>query len=453
MNPVSIFHNIERLPFVRDRILPLIASPTRRRLANGAFWSAFTLVITRFISLVSSIVVARILGREAFGEYGMLNSTAATAGGIAGLGIGCTIVKYVAEFKYKDKEKAGRIIALSLAITVFSAISYAIIFIVFSKWLAEKALAAPHFTFLLKVSSLTVAFGIVNGVQTSSLTGCEAFKSLSIINISQSILQATMVIFGVWLWGVSGGIWMLGGATMIVVFLTRKLVAREWQKLGVNLNWKHMFEEKHVFFNFSIPACLSGVSSSLSLWACAALLANQTNGYSHLGVYNAANQWQSVIQFLPAVVCPALMPILSEKYGNGGKHNCFQLTKKMTIALASVVIPIVLIVSLVSPLIMRSYGGAFASGYWVLCVSCLSGALLAIMTPAGHLIEAAGKMWMSFFLNIAWGAVLMLLSVYLVRWNAIGLAFARLGASVFHIIWMLIFVTLFVKEHKRALDT
>lgn len=65
-------------------------SPTASRLASGPFWSLTASVLARGLSLLSAIVVARILGTHDVGQLGMIHSTVGMFGVLAGFGMGMT---------------------------------------------------------------------------------------------------------------------------------------------------------------------------------------------------------------------------------------------------------------------------------------------------------------------------------------------------------------------------
>jgi len=85
------------------------------RLAKGALWSLAGSLISRGLGLVSAILVGRMLGKQEYGELGIIQNTIGMFGTLAGFGMGLTANKYVAEFKRPEPARAGRIIALASA--------------------------------------------------------------------------------------------------------------------------------------------------------------------------------------------------------------------------------------------------------------------------------------------------------------------------------------------------
>src|SRR5205809_607488 len=96
------------------KLAPLpVRSQLARRVLSASIWSLAGATGGKGLTLISSIIAARILGREGFGAFGVIQGTVGSFGIFAGLGLGLTATKYVAELRVIDPKRAGRIIALS----------------------------------------------------------------------------------------------------------------------------------------------------------------------------------------------------------------------------------------------------------------------------------------------------------------------------------------------------
>ena len=60
------------------------------------------------MAFVLSVVVARLLGRESFGRFGIIGGTIATFTVVATMGMGIAATKLVAQNRAKDPARAGR---------------------------------------------------------------------------------------------------------------------------------------------------------------------------------------------------------------------------------------------------------------------------------------------------------------------------------------------------------
>jgi O-antigen/teichoic acid export membrane protein len=422
--------------------LPLIASPTRRRLASGAFWAGVGGVLSRGIVVIASYIIARILGQTQFGEYGVVNSTAAMLSAVAGLGVGTTVTKYVAELKFKDQKRTGRIIALSSMITWISGLLYGLVFIVFASWLAEKTLAAPHLASLLRISSISVALGVINGAQMCSLAGFEAFRVTAFINTACGMLQAVLVVLGAYWGGVKGAVIGMAASTCVTVIITNFLLRKEMARFDIRCWWLEAWSEWPVLLKFSLPAFLVTLVAGPVTWAGNAMLANQPNGYDELGVLNATNQWYAAVAFLPSLITTAALPVFSEKYGANDSSSNHRIMTRMMGLTALVVIPLLVIMSLASKSIMLGYGAKFGSGFSVLILSVITAGVHAIVTPCWYLLMASGRMWACFIMNLGWGVIFLVGLLPLIKFGAEGLACARLMAYILHGIWIVGYVFL-----------
>ena len=79
-----------------QRVSPkVLSSDIGKRMAYGAFWSMTGTALGKFLVLVSGIVCARILGKEVFGEFGMIRSTIGLFIVLGSAGIGITATRFI----------------------------------------------------------------------------------------------------------------------------------------------------------------------------------------------------------------------------------------------------------------------------------------------------------------------------------------------------------------------
>ncbi|HEV2295342.1 MAG TPA: oligosaccharide flippase family protein [Tepidisphaeraceae bacterium] len=443
---------LDRFPAAAGRLRALLSTPTRRRLAHGAFWGILAGVAARALAVVVSFLIARILGREQFGEYGVVSSTAALIGSIAGLGVGLTATKYIAEFREKNPDRAGRIIGLSTLITCFSGAIWGLAFVVLAPWLAAETLAAPHLTGLLRLSALSVALAVINGAQISALAGFEAFRASALVSVISGCLQAPMMLIGCWLAGLPGLVLAFTASMALACAMNRVVLVRQMRRFGIRVKWRESVWEWPILVRFSLPAFLSGMLVMPVLWACTAMLANQPNGYYELGAFNAANQWYVAIQFLPSLIATAVLPVLSERHAAGDIAATMKVMKGMVAVTAAIVVPTVLVLCLLSKPIMAGYGASFVEDRWVLVIAVVTSGLVALMTPVGQVIVASERMWIGVVMNMGWATLFLVLTAAMVDRGAEGLAWSRLLAYIAHGIWTLAFVLYLRRSRVKTAD-
>lgn len=83
------------------------------RLFHSASWALVGAIGGRGITMLTYIVVARLLTQEAYGEFGILRSTINMFTVFAGMGLGATASKYISQYRNVNPTKAGDIYILS----------------------------------------------------------------------------------------------------------------------------------------------------------------------------------------------------------------------------------------------------------------------------------------------------------------------------------------------------
>ena len=106
----------------------------------------------------------------------------------------------------------------------------------------------------------------------------------------------------------------------------------------------------------------------------------------------------------------------------------------------AIILPCVVVMSLLAPSVMRIYGREYKDAWPTLVVLLITSGIYASLTPIAEIIAAAGRMWLGFGVNLAWAAVLIVSTVFLVRWGSFGFASARLIAYFLHAIWTFVLV-------------
>jgi O-antigen/teichoic acid export membrane protein len=415
-------------PFLRQVLDSIKRSPISHRLAKGVIWSMAGAVISRGLMLAASVFVARMLGKTAYGELGMIRSTIGMFGVFAGFGLGLTATKHVAEFRQSDPDRAGRIISLSRVFAMVTGGLMALGLLIFAPWLAQHTINAPHLVGVLRIGALILFINALNGAQTGALAGFEAFKAIAHVNLFVGLISFPILVCGAYFGGLAGALWALS------------------INLGVNWLLNHLALRKEAF---SLPAVLASSMASPVNWICGALLVNRPDGYGEMGVFSAANQWYAMLLFLPSLLGSVLLPVLSDQLS---QNKIEKSTKTLVLAIKMnlfIVAPLALVASIASPYIMNLYGDGFSSGWPTLVVVLLTAALLAVQTPVGQIITASGRMWIGFAMNAGWALTFIISTLLLLDLGSLGLAIARAVGYTLHTTWVSVFAIWLIRLRQE----
>jgi O-antigen/teichoic acid export membrane protein len=426
------------------------ADSLRGRFARGAVWSLVGAVISQGASLAASVITARLLGREQFGEYGMVQSTVGMLGIFAGLGLGLTATKYVAQFRTRDPERAGRIVALGSAVAIVSGGLMALTLLAAAPVLAVKTLNAPALADELRIASLLLFFNALNGAQLGALTGLEAFQATARINLLRGLIAVPVTAIAVLSWGLPGAVWALVSISAVACLLSQISLRAHCLALGIHTRLSSGWKERRVLWTFSTPAFLSGALVGPALWAANTMLVNQPGGYGEMGVFSAASQWRNAIGFIPAVLAQFALPILSNLNGERDASRYNKALRWNLILTATAAVAVAVPVALAAPQIMRLYGRDFQQGWLVLALSAATAAISCINGVVGTAILSAGSVWIGLAFNAMWAAVLLAGCYYLIPSRlALGLAGSMLGAYIAHTVWQALYLRHRLLQHQK----
>ena len=412
-------------PFLRIYKARLEASPLGYRLAKGAFWSLAGSIISRGLGLLSGILVARMLGKHDFGQFGMIQSTVGMFSTFAGFGMGLTANKHVAEFRGSDPARAGRLIVLSSLIAWGTGALMTSLLVVFAPWLAKHTLASPAMAGLLRDGALLLLLGGVNGAQIGALAGLEAFKTVARASMFGGLLSFPITIVGAWWAGVTGAVWAQVGALAANCFLNFLALRHEAARAGIPTGFEGLNREWSILWRFSLPAVLAASMTGPVSWATSALLANQADGYSQLGIYNAVLRIKIVPEIVLGILMAPLLPVLAERYSardtagyNKTAYAAFSLSLLATLPLG--------LLQLAMPwLTMLPYGKSYAGHNAVVQWLMVDLAVIGLFNPMSSIIASMNKMWFGFTYNLIWGAVYGVSALWLIpRYGASGLVAA-----------------------------
>lgn len=365
------------------------------RFRKGVMWNIAAALLAQGTNFLTTIVIANLVGRELFGQYGLIQNTLLTLAGMAQIATGITATKYVAELREHDRLRAGRILGLCSAVTFTTGVVACGIIFATSNLIAATMLHSPALAVELRMTAVVAVFAVINGYQTGALAGLEKYKVLAFGNGLQGALQLALSFLLARSYGLTGALLALvstsGARWAIFHILVRRAAARE----GIHVQYRNLGQEMSVLHGFAFPAALSGLMSPVAIWAAEVLLVRQTGNYSQLALYNAAFSLKSVIMFLPLLLNSVGMSLLNNQFGTGdarGYRKIFWNNLALTGLAAAFG---ALAVAAVGRQLLHFYGKDFEEARSVLLVLACSSVLETIGMGAYQVVQAREKMWLS----------------------------------------------------------
>lgn len=428
----------------------------RDRLMKGTALNLIAVAFNQGSTLIANIIVARILMKQGFGEYAMVQSTLLTVAALSQLAIGYTAAKYIAEYRSSDPERAGRIMGLCAIVSAVMAGVGAFLLIVIAPWLAGAMLKAPHLAVALMIGSGFLFFSAINGYQTGALSGLEAFGSLAKAGVASGIVAVTAISLGAWWGGLNGTLIGLSISAFVRCAIHNRWLRLESRVQGLEPRYRgSLSQEKPVIFKFALPAAIAGYYSMPMIWLANAFLVRQPGGYGEIALYSAANNLRILVLFLPNVMNRVGLSVLNNEKAKGDVTHYNRVFRSNVLYIFLVSLCGVLVMGVFGRPVLQLFGKDFGAGHFLLWLLLVASLFESLSTALYQYVQSQAKIWLSIFsINVPREAFLVVAAYYLVQsYGGAGLAAAYLGSTVLGLICHFSLVAMLYRKECKEMDS
>ena len=138
---------------------------TDNQIVRDSSWAVIGSAVSKCAAMVVSIIIARLLGVEEFGEYGMVKTTLFYIAVFSTFGLGSTATRYMAQCDADDHLSIYNLIRNSISITLITSTVMAVLLFTCAHLITDE----PHLISILRYTSLIVIFNAINTTQLGLL--------------------------------------------------------------------------------------------------------------------------------------------------------------------------------------------------------------------------------------------------------------------------------------------
>jgi O-antigen/teichoic acid export membrane protein len=372
------------------------------------------------ILAVSSVVIARLLGPDAYGAYTLALLLPNILVGFVGLGVGVGVTRFSAHHLSLGEEAIAR--RMTNNATIFLLLfGLLLTFVSYfgAGFVASEVLKRPDLTYLSELASLTVfSQGLIQSV-TSSLLGHNAVRTISVVNVLQASLRlivgTALVLFGMGalgaLLGLIASYYAAGGFALFALYG----VVLGTKGLGLGL----FFSDNATMLRYGFPHLAGSLISSFSLQYVTIIVAIVASN-AVVGYYQSAQNVLAAVNLTSAALTLTLLPAFAHLQGiSADTALAFRYAVKYT---SFVIGPIIFFtIGASAPIVQVLYGASFTSAdsYLILLSISISPILL------GHAIFPAffsgvGKTRLSMYFYLVGAAFQFALAPIFGLWLGLG---------------------------------
>ncbi|MFN3528739.1 MAG: oligosaccharide flippase family protein [Bacteroidia bacterium] len=423
---------------LRERLL---ASVFLKKLIKGSFWLTLGAMLSGVLMSLASVVMARLLPADAFGEYGMVKATIDNFLIFASMGVGLTTTKYMAELRDRQKAAASGILGTALLLVSVLGLIISLLIVVFAGFLADVLLNNPDLQTSLRLGGFILLFVAINGTQLGALLGLQAYRAYGLANLTQGLLLFVGLGLGAYWGGVNGALTGQLLAIVLMAVMLHGLLLKHGRRHGVQPSLQGFGQHSRTIYKFAIPASLSTLIVAPTLWVLNSLLVNEPLGYAALGLYSAVMIFSLAIQLFNGAIGNALLPmLLADKGGSTTAKDFFNYFGPWFVAIA-LSLPLVLAPELVGWVLGHKYPmpKVLPVLLWVL----LSSLIVSSKSGLARELIVQNRMWLSVYSMGQW-ALTSIVCYFLLRGEgALSLAAAM---ALGYVVNYLLFIPFFIRK-------
>jgi O-antigen/teichoic acid export membrane protein len=414
-------------------IAPEMAPPTSaasapRRLLRGASWAIAGSIVGQGCSFLGSVVAARVLGKESYGQLALVQGTVGALSSLACLGLGVTATKYVSEYRTTDPQRAGRILGLSSMVALLAAVCFCAALIVFAPSLAITSGNSHLEPAAVRIGGIYLFFVTLNGYQVGALVGLEAFRRIAAITAACGLATLPVVwLLSLWL-GLRGAVLAQGMTAFLLCALCHAALTQEGRVRNVAVRYRGAWQQRSALARFSIPATASGIVVACAMWWCSVLLV-KSHGYAELALFYAANNMRLMIVLIPSLAARVASPLLNHMSAQGDRAG-YKRTFWMAVAAnALIALLIAGVLVLEGRHVFRLFGKEFVGPAALILLMSAAAVGEVISSSLYQVVFTGNSLWMQLAISAVWTIVLVFASnLTIVRHGTCGLAFSYLMA-------------------------
>lgn len=387
------------IKIIKERIL-------QSKLFKDSFWALVGNGIGDFLLLVSGILIARFLGKDLYGEYGVVKTNMFYMAGFSTFGLVYSSTRYISRYIRSDSTRILGIISNATKITFIFSSLLALVLISCASYL-ESVLNIPDIAPVFRALSVIIVLKAMSSTGNGILAGLGEFKLLAKSTVTSGLVMFVLCVPLTYFWGLHGALSALT-ISQLLNFLMNYFYIHKISKLFPI----YYVKEDSVFdlLKFSFPIALQEISYAICNWA-GILLLTKLSSLSEVGLYTATAQWNAVITMIPGMLANVVLSHLS---GTSGHQQNSLIYRTLGVYLICIIVPFLCVYTL-SDLIVAFYGTDFSAMKTVLRLN------IFITIPAccsevfkAELI-AIGRTWTLFSLRMLKDVVLVVLAFILLN--------------------------------------
>jgi O-antigen/teichoic acid export membrane protein len=306
------------------------------------------LIISKILTYVYRIIVARFYGPEVYGLFSLALMLSALFIAFASFGLTQGLLRYTALYRgKKENSKIKYIYGFVGKILVVSGILSGLVLFLGAEFISISIFKDAGLTIFLKVFAFAVPLGIISNIYLSIL---RAFEKVGwhtfIVNVFENFMKVALLVLLILIGFNSNSVsfsYMLGmvGVLILSFFVGRYFIARVGS--GKSLSKKEKKGIVRELFAYSWPFLLLVVVARVLTWVDTFVIGYYLDS-AQVGFYNAAVPIAILLLFASDAFMRLFFPLITREYSKKRTEVIQELSKQVTKWIFILNVPVFLLI-------------------------------------------------------------------------------------------------------------
>ncbi|OGW52070.1 MAG: hypothetical protein A2Y81_02300 [Nitrospirae bacterium RBG_13_43_8] len=396
-----------------------------KKVAKGAGVSLIGSSIGKGLFFLSQIIIARILGVEAFGLYALGFAAVKMCEIFARLGLHKGGMRFVSIYKDDNPAKLKGVLVSAIGITILNGILIGGILYLSSDWIAQNIFRKPVLSSYLQLFAYAIPFVATMNVVSFLFQG---FHTMKYTVYTREFIQPVTNIFLISAFYYAG--FLMEG--VIYAFILSHLIALIAGLLYFKRIFPQSFDKKtkpdfelRNIISYSTPLLFVGFLEYFLSWTDTLML-GALSTTRDVGIYRAASQIPFLMTFFLFAISTIYAPIAASLFHKREMQRFANMFKTTTRWISYTVVPIFVFILFSAREIMMLFGkGYVETGYIVIIILSFGQLVNCITGSVGYTLTMTGKQGVALIFSIVLLAINIVLDLLLIpKYGVLGAAIA-----------------------------
>ncbi len=378
--------------------------------------------------MITTILISHWFGIEFVGRFGVTYGTLVSGSLLAASGVSLMATRNVAAYAETDPGLAGQLAGMALLLAGGTGAFIGLMIFLLSDEIAGRLLKQPELAFYLRVIAPIVVVSALNTVQTSILSGVQAFRTIARLNMIFGGLMIVVVPLGLYFYGLAGSFSALGCAYLAGCLIAYPATTAALRRRGIRISFRNALSQWPLVVRYALPALIASVLYEPVNWICTAIVVNNPDGLAQVGLYFIAMQLETLLLFVPQIAVQVIIPMLSTAFGAADRRRVLHVLGIGIGTNIAIAVGFVAVMLLFGHWFLLLFKLDPAQHWPIFMVVVFASAMIAAALPLGQVPVSAGYMWTALVITGGWAATFIIGTWLLQDHGALGLVIARATA-------------------------